>query len=189
MNGFDSYGDPQSKVSNGRVFDPIKNLSLPLAYNNLLETFLTAGEIGEVFPYYTRQEITVQAGGTSNIIISIPEGDTAAVVYLLSMSVDTDSSDFFVTFQADNDPPLMTETPMSKDINVLGAFLPPAHVRGVYTFVNNDSIDITFTSDVQLVIMNSEFTRTFYEPLMKGQYSLLKDLAQKFSNLQGSGQS
>ena len=175
-----------SKTAN-LAFDPIHNVSLPLNTNNLLETFLAASKVGEVFPYFVRQVLLVKAGTVGELNISIPTGDTAAAVYLVKLHVDNHSSDFLATFQADSLPPLFVEQPMNYDIDILGSFLPPAYTQVVQTLINNDTIDITFTADVQLAVMTSNFSRTVYEPLLKGQYELLRKLAGQFTNYRGGG--
>lgn len=157
-------------------FAPMKNIALPLNYNNLLEVFLAASRNGEVFPYYVRQMVTVKAGSIGELVTTIPPGDVASVVYLLKLHADTYSSEFLVTLQSDSFPPLFVEAPLNNEIDILGAFLPPAKTQGVYTLVNNDTIDITFTADVQIAVMTSSFVREVYNPLITGQYKTLGDL-------------
>lgn len=171
-------------------FDPLRLMALPFAYENMLESMLAAREEGQVFPYFVPQVLLVPSGTTTQVITSIPAGETAAVVYLLKLRADTYSTEFLVTFQADDLPPLFVEAPLNYPTDIQGSFLPPARTRGVYTLVNNDTVDITFSATVQLAVMDSNFAREVYEPLVKGQYRAIRGLASQFVGyLQGGGAS
>lgn len=174
-----SYQAPQGNLP--KTFDPLALMALPFGYENMIESMLAAREEGQVFPYFVPQVLLVPSGTTSQVITSIPPGETAAVVYLLKLRADTYSTEFLVTFQADDLPPLFVESPLNYPLDIRGSFLPPARTRGVYTLVNNDTIDITFTATIQLAVMNSNFARNVYEPLVKGQYRAIRQLAEQFS--------
>ncbi len=164
--------------SKASAFSARSHISLPMEYTNLLEILLAARKAGDVFPYFVRSVTTVQAGTTTQIETTVPPGDIASVVYLLKLRVDTDSSEFLVTLQVDNLPPLFVEAPMTVSVDIQGAFLPPTHTKGTYILTNNDSVDITFTEDVQLAVMTSDFVKAVWTPLLNGQYNLITDLAE-----------
>lgn len=161
------------------------NVSLPLGYLTLLESFLAASKVGDVYPYFSPQNKTVPAGSTTTLVTLIPSGTTAVVPFLLKLRCDTYSPEFFVTLQSDNYPPVLLDAPMNEPIDLLGSFLPPAHTQGTYTLTNNDDVDIMFSAGVQLVIMSPQFTRSVYRPLVEGQLQVLADLATQLTSLTG----
>lgn len=164
-------------ISKSTTFSAQSHISLPMEYANLLELLLAARKAGDIFPYFVRSVTTVQAGTTTQMETTVPPGDIASVVYLLKLRVDTDTSEFLVSMQTDNLPPLFVEVPMTFGIDIEGAFLPPAHTKGTFTLTNNDSVDVTFTEDVQLAVMTNDFVKSVWTPLLNGQYNILVDLA------------
>lgn len=160
-------------------------LSLPLPYDQLMQVVLAASKVGEVFPYFERTVTLVPAGQTAEVTTQIPTGDMANVVYVHKMRTDISSSEFLVTLQSDDLPSLVYAVPMTYEVDILGAFLPPVRTRGTHILTNNDTVDITFTQETQLVIMTSDFVKSVWRPIVEGQFGLLGDIAQIFSAVKG----
>ncbi len=161
-------------------------LSLPVAYQTLLEAFIISDKLGQAFPYFVRQPLFVPAGTTGVLNVTIPSGDTATAVYLLRLTSNVYSQSVLVTFQADNFPPMFVEAPLMEPIDIEGAFLPPAHTQAVFTVTNNDSVDINFGATLQLAMMTADFAAAVYDPIVKGQFDLLQKLGAEFTASSGS---
>lgn len=159
-----------------------KVISLPVGYQNLLQILLTSAKPGEVSPFYVRSVTTVPAGQTVVLEDAIPPGKEGIVVFVHNMFVSPASSAVLVTHQADNQPPLLQDTPGNYPMHVEGSFLPPVRTRIVHTVINNDTIDVEFTDEVQSVTMSDELYRDFFLPLMRGQVDALKVIASQLTN-------
>lgn len=169
-------GQPVSQSVATNAQSVMSQIGFPISYTNLLEIFLAARQTGEIFPYYVRQTVLVPAGQSATLITTVPLGDLSSTVYMHSMRVDTNTTEFLVSLQADTEPPFLVEVPMNFNVDILGAFIPPVATKVTHTLINNDSVDITFTAEEQLAVMTADFTNSVYKPIMEGQYRLLQSL-------------
>ena len=155
----------------------LARVSLPIQYENMLELLATA-KIPGVIPFYDRSTVVVKAGTTNYLIGDIPADSTGTLVYMHNMWTSINSDQFLMTHQTDNLPPLVVQAPMNKEVSLLGAFMGTVNTRITHTLENNDSVDITFTEEVQALIMPDNFAKQVFFPLINAQSDLLQTMAQ-----------
>lgn len=162
-------------------------LSLPIAYEQLLQTLLAAGEVGEVIPFYTRQNLLVPAGQTLELYTEVPSGEIAQLVSYADLRTDTDTTECLLTVSADNLPQVLVGVSLNYPVRLMGVMLPPVRTVATYIVTNNDTVDITFTVDAQMAVLSSGFLTNTWNPITKGQLDVIKGLASAMSQLTENG--
>ena len=149
-------------------------VSLPVSYDTILKLLLTSAKPGEASALFDRSVMVVPAGMTMTMTDVVPEGKQESMVYLHRMLVTPSSSEVLVTHHVDNQPPLLYQVPANYPISVEASFLPTVRTQMTHTVENNDTVDVTFTHEMQLVAMSHELYSGFFLPLMQGQIEALK---------------
>lgn len=154
----------------------MSRVNWPINFVNMLETLVASGVPG-VQPFFDKGQVTIAAGTTNYLIGDIPPGSTGSIVYQHTMFVDTYSSEFLMTHQSDNDPPIVVQAPMNSPVILVGAFLRPVRTKITHILTNNDSRDIVFSDLVQAAIMDDTFVDKVFNPIMRENGNVLAALA------------
>lgn len=158
----------------GTTLQPV--LQIPTDYASLLESLIAVGS-SDVTPQYVRTVTLIPAGMTMDMYDYQEPNSEGLVVFRHVMESDPPSALVLITHQLDNSPPILTNCPANYPISILGSFLPLFKTSIHHHMINNDTIDVLFTEDVQSAVMTDSFVREVYKPLIESQFAWLKAAA------------
>ncbi len=110
--------------------------TLPFDYESLVQALITGGVNRGVTATPTRDVITASAGGTTTYTLNVQVQQEELLIAHQRIQANPYGSDYTLSLTIDGQP-VLTSMPLTQEIQLPGANLPPARHSIVYTLTNS----------------------------------------------------
>ena len=166
-------------------FEWKNSVNFPMSYSDLIQ-ILSANERQDVTESFTRGSITATASTTTTLTIAVPKMDSILLPLSYRLYSDTFSSLITVTAQFDNQPAFLSEVQMSDTITISAGMAPRSAMKRVYTIVNDDTVNATFTEELDGLLVTNYMYSELIQPLLEANYLSVAAIARLLRKKEGS---